>query len=119
MIAWAPKIMTSSFAPPFHRRPKRPRGHPCQKGFLYPSEDAGVAQLAEQLFCKQQVTGSIPVAGSTCRIFRTFGSTRADPTRKFRVFGVSGQERIERPAIFMAGFLAKAFVAWNEHQPRI
>src|SRR6266704_1394635 len=69
MIAWAPKIMTSSFAPPFHRRPKRPRGHPCQKGFLYPSEDAGVAQLAEQLFCKQQVTGSIPVAGSTCRIF--------------------------------------------------
>jgi hypothetical protein len=26
--------------------------------------DAGVAQLAEQLFCKQQVTGSIPVAGS-------------------------------------------------------
>jgi len=53
MIAWAPKIMTSSFAPPFHRRPKQPRGHPCQKGFLYPSEDAGVAQLAEQLFCKQ------------------------------------------------------------------
>jgi hypothetical protein len=28
-------------------------------------EDAGVAQLAEQLFCKQQVTGSIPVAGSS------------------------------------------------------
>ena len=27
--------------------------------------DAGVAQLAEQLFCKQQVTGSIPVAGSS------------------------------------------------------
>ena len=27
-------------------------------------DDAGVAQLAEQLFCKQQVTGSIPVAGS-------------------------------------------------------
>ena len=26
--------------------------------------DAGIAQLAEQLFCKQQVTGSIPVAGS-------------------------------------------------------
>jgi hypothetical protein len=26
--------------------------------------DAGVAQSAEQLFCKQQVTGSIPVAGS-------------------------------------------------------
>jgi hypothetical protein len=31
-----------------------------------PFKDAGVAQLAEQLFCKQQVTGSIPVAGSTC-----------------------------------------------------
>src|SRR5713226_895983 len=31
--------------------------------------DAGVAQLAEQLFCKQQVTGSIPVAGSRCRFF--------------------------------------------------
>src|SRR2546430_17252603 len=26
--------------------------------------DAAVAQLAEQLFCKQQVTGSIPVGGS-------------------------------------------------------
>ena len=26
---------------------------------------AAVAQLAEQLFCKQQVTGSIPVGGST------------------------------------------------------
>jgi hypothetical protein len=25
---------------------------------------AAVAQLAEQLFCKQQVTGSIPVGGS-------------------------------------------------------
>ena len=24
-----------------------------QKVFRYPSEDAGVAQLAEQLFCKQ------------------------------------------------------------------
>src|SRR5260370_9827329 len=31
-------------------------------------EDAGVAQLAEQLFCKQQVTGSIPVAGSNRRV---------------------------------------------------
>jgi enoyl-[acyl-carrier-protein] reductase (NADH) len=28
---------------------------PCQKVFLYPSEDAGVAQLAEQLFCKEVV----------------------------------------------------------------
>ena len=35
-------------------------------GLRYPLEDAGVAQLAEQLFCKQQVTGSIPVAGSGC-----------------------------------------------------
>jgi hypothetical protein len=34
------------------------------KGLRYPLGDAGVAQLAEQLFCKQQVTGSIPVAGS-------------------------------------------------------
>jgi hypothetical protein len=37
---------------------------PSQKRFRYPSQRAGVAQLAEQLFCKQQVTGSIPVAGS-------------------------------------------------------
>src|SRR6266851_9222607 len=29
------------------------------------ANDAAVAQLAEQLFCKQQVTGSIPVGGST------------------------------------------------------
>ena len=33
-------------------------------GLRYPLEDAGVAQLAEQLFCKQQVIGSIPFAGS-------------------------------------------------------
>ncbi len=38
-------------------------------GLRYPLEDAGVAQLAEQLFCKQQVTGSIPVAGSNCVFF--------------------------------------------------
>ena len=35
-----------------------------QKGSVTLPIDAGVAQLAEQLFCKQQVTGSIPVAGS-------------------------------------------------------
>src|SRR5258708_12278912 len=29
------------------------------------ANDAAVAQLAEQLFCKQQVTGSIPAGGST------------------------------------------------------
>src|SRR5881397_2119085 len=31
---------------------------------LRSSKRAAVAQLAEQLFCKQQVTGSIPVGGS-------------------------------------------------------
>ena len=31
-------------------------------------EDAGVAQLAEHLLCKQGVAGSIPVAGSAFRI---------------------------------------------------
>ncbi len=31
-------------------------------------EDAGVAQMAERLLCKQQVTGSIPVGGSVLRI---------------------------------------------------
>ena len=35
-------------------------------------DDAGIAQLAEQLFCKQQVTGSIPVAGSSA-FFVQFG----------------------------------------------
>src|SRR5438552_13138291 len=35
------------------------------------STNAAVAQLAEQLFCKQQVTGSIPVGGSR----RGFGTT--------------------------------------------
>ena len=29
--------------------------------------NADVAQLAEQLICNQQVTGSIPAIGSTCR----------------------------------------------------
>ncbi len=36
-----------------------------QNGSATLPEGAGVAQLAEQLFCKQQVTGSIPVAGSS------------------------------------------------------
>src|SRR5260370_2867277 len=31
-------------------------------------EDAGVAQLAEQLFCKQQGIGSIPFAGFSCAL---------------------------------------------------
>jgi hypothetical protein len=35
-----------------------------KKGSATLPGNAGVAQLAEQLFCKQQVTGSIPVAGS-------------------------------------------------------
>ena len=38
---------------------------PSKKGSVTLLIDAGVAQLAEQLFCKQQVTGSIPVAGSS------------------------------------------------------
>ena len=42
----------------------KPRQPPFKTGFRYPSKDAGVAQLAEQLFCKQQVIGSIPFAGS-------------------------------------------------------
>jgi hypothetical protein len=42
--------------------------------------DAGVAQLAEQLFCKQQVTGSIPVAGST-----SFLDRRHEPVGSPRV----------------------------------
>ena len=41
------------------------RPPPSKKGSATLPEDAGIAQLAEQLFCKQQVTGSIPVAGST------------------------------------------------------
>src|SRR6058998_4463719 len=35
---------------------------------LRSSRRAAVAQLAEQLFCKQQVTGSIPVGGSSIDI---------------------------------------------------
>src|SRR5260370_10830844 len=49
--------------------------------------DAGVAQLAEQLFCKQQVTGSIPVAGSTGRFFRTCGAERSLAVLGWRLFG--------------------------------
>ena len=47
---------------PFLARP--PIQSRSVSGLRYPLENAGVAQLAEQLFCKQQVTGSIPVAGS-------------------------------------------------------
>ena len=58
-----------------------------QKGLaLTFGEDAGVAQLAEQLFCKQQVTGSIPVAGSGfrsrfCDLTPTVTPTPAKPRR--------------------------------------
>ncbi len=38
---------------------------------------AGVAQLAEQLFCKQQVTGSIPVAGSMASSWNAYGAKKA------------------------------------------
>jgi hypothetical protein len=38
------------------------------KGFRYPSYRRRRSSTAEQLFCKQQVTGSIPVAGSKCRV---------------------------------------------------
>ena len=37
---------------------------PAERLPLRSFHDAAVAQLAEQLFCKQQVTGSIPVGGS-------------------------------------------------------
>src|SRR6266513_2879867 len=47
-------------------------------GLRYPLEDAGVAQLAEQLFCKQQVTGSIPVAGSMASLWNGFGAENAE-----------------------------------------
>src|SRR5713101_3106013 len=40
--------------------------HSPPKGSVTLPGDAGVAQLAEQLFCKQQVIGSIPFAGSGC-----------------------------------------------------
>ena len=49
---------------PFLARP--PIQSRSVSGLRYPLEGAGVAQLAEQLFCKQQVIGSIPFAGSSC-----------------------------------------------------
>ena len=39
----------------------------CEEGSATLPNDAALAQLAEQLFCKQQVTGSIPVGGSSLR----------------------------------------------------
>ena len=41
---------------------------------------AAVAQLAEQLFCKQQVTGSIPVGGSGRGIRKPPGEASLTPT---------------------------------------
>ena len=61
-------------------------------GLRYPLEDAGVAQLAEQLFCKQQVTGSIPVAGSSGEFFSHVWIQTGGLACGFRVFGVSGAE---------------------------
>src|SRR5438445_13491256 len=61
---------------------------------------AAVAQLAEQLFCKQQVTGSIPVGGSnigseTARVHAPACSQRPKGTRvhaRARSQQVGGQE---------------------------
>src|SRR5207248_8210914 len=44
---------------------------------------AAVAQLAEQLFCKQQVTGSIPVGGSREGLAMT-AEERRDLIRRYR-----------------------------------
>ena len=41
----------------------------CGKLYIVAKRDAGVAQLAEQLTCNQQVAGSSPIAGSKCAIF--------------------------------------------------
>ena len=48
-----------------------------RKGSFTLPKEAGVAQLAEQLFCKQQVTGSIPVAGSIENLGRSAGFQRS------------------------------------------
>ncbi len=37
------------------------------------ASSAGVAQLAERLFCKQHVAGSSPVSGSSSRVIFRFG----------------------------------------------
>ena len=36
----------------------------CCDNWNIPEEDAGIAQLVEQLICNQQVVGSSPTAGS-------------------------------------------------------
>jgi hypothetical protein len=38
------------------------------------AREAGIAQLAEQLICNQQVVGSIPTAGSVGSLCREAGS---------------------------------------------
>ena len=42
----------------------------------YPRAVAGVAQLAEQRFCKPQVIGSIPISGSS-RVHDVTGADRS------------------------------------------
>jgi hypothetical protein len=49
--------------------------------------DAGVAQLAEQLFCKQQVTGSIPVAGSSLLVLIRLRHDKSVPEDACQRFG--------------------------------
>ena len=48
---------------------------------------AAVAQLAEQLFCKQQVTGSIPVAGSIPGVLIRLKHDKSVPPDACRGFG--------------------------------
>lgn len=46
-----------------------PRPRVCKTATHSIHQDAGVAQSAEQRFCKPQVGGSIPLASSTLRLF--------------------------------------------------
>ena len=51
---------------------------------------AGIAQLAEQLICNQQVVGSIPIASSNCN---------KTPESGFRSFLVSSQLEMTAQAV--------------------
>src|SRR5205085_12192613 len=64
---------------------------------------AAVAQLAEQLFCKQQVTGSIPVGGSRSAPDRLELRGLRDVTANWGAGTTPGQDVVERQAKLEAG----------------
>ena len=69
--------MTGWWRRPIHSRGPR-RQMAGVAGMASAAREAGIAQLAEQLICNQQVVGSIPTAGSGALLDPIYTGTKAN-----------------------------------------